>query len=322
MSADNKYIKALAYREKNQPQAEKLLRALTVNSPVSQDSSTPFFKRGKNITPPLKKGVDEPCEAGGFLQVLVIGAGQFTSYATLKKLLGNSHPLHFTLLEPNIPDTDFFMQHFSTKDDIFSIVNEDLSTFLKTEKKKFDFVYFEHPETMTLPLVLGKLGVKSLKRVIFFRESFPYLSNILKPGTILIASCMSTHELHQLKNLLTFSLNLHPKIISSWHPLDFFYGGPYRVGLITSFTPTKVLQKTKASAIQRSLWYLCLFLFLELIAYIFYCSQHSEPSYALERLLAVILIGSQLYFHKEGFQGLLIKLSLFALQIALFIPLA
>ncbi|HEX2549032.1 MAG TPA: hypothetical protein VHM20_04330, partial [Gammaproteobacteria bacterium] len=94
--------------------------------------------------------------------VLIIGAGSFPSEKSLNKIL-TAEGVHFTLVEPDKNATDFFCAYYQKNN--FSIENVDSQTFLRTTQKKFDLIYFEHPETMTLPLVLGQLGIKTLKRV-------------------------------------------------------------------------------------------------------------------------------------------------------------
>jgi hypothetical protein len=272
--------------------------------------------------------------------VLIIGAGSFPSEKSLNKIL-TAEGVHFTLVEPDKNATDFFCAYYQKNN--FSIENVDSQTFLRTTQKKFDLIYFEHPETMTLPLVLGQLGIKTLKRVASFRESFAYLANVLTEKSVIIASCMSKHECDQLNHLLRYSLHIPVKTFSSMK--NFFYGGPYSSGLVgltennhaklscqhaLSWHPVHHLLDAslkhagmtdsfkQAKSIRRSTRALCMFLLLSIVCYIFYCSQFPGPDHALQRLLMIILIGAQLYLHRPGAPGFLIKIFLFALQIALY----
>jgi hypothetical protein len=225
--------------------------------------------------------------------------------------------VHFVLVEPNKKDTDFFLKHFAK--DFCTIINTDIKTYLTTSKDQFDLIYYEHPETMTLPLVLGQLGIKNLKRVALLRESFAYIARVLKPQSVIIASCMSKHECTQLKNLLNFNLKISTKTSTRRSLQDFFYGGPYSAGLSAHMIalPECMSEHKKEKAIQQSNLLLVIFLLLGLLSYIFYCYRFPGSDYALTRFLMVMVLFSQLYFHQLGTRGFLIKIFLFLLQIAL-----
>ncbi len=242
--------------------------------------------------------------------ILIIGAGSFPSERSLRKLLTSSN-IHYTLVEPDKTATDFFCEHYTEKN--FTIQNTDINTFLLNASQQFDLIYFEHPETMTLPLILGQLGIKKLKRVALFRESFANFTNILKENSLVIASCMSKHECDQLKNLLRYSIQLPVKTYANIKTI--FYGGPYSGGLVGLY---KKNNKTiSAKSIRGSNRALCAFVLLGIFYYLFYASIHPDPNHALQRLGIVIIIGAQLYLHQPGMRGYLIMFLLFILQIAL-----
>lgn len=256
-----------------------------------------------------------PDDTQAIKEILIIGAGSFPSFEALSSRLSST--AHYTLVEPDQKQTDLFSTHFAKGN--ITIVNADSKTFLQNTRETYDLIYFEHPETMTLPLILGQLGVKTLKRVASFRESFAYLSRVLKQNSMIIASCMSKHECAQLKSLLRFSLQAHAKTFSKWNIKDFFYGGPYSTGLACTPIMSSNSEKTIERAIKHSHILLCVFLLGGLLAYIFYCKNHLGPEYALQRLIMVFVWGSQLYLHQPGMRGFFIKVFLFLLQIALFI---
>ena len=252
------------------------------------------------------------------LNILVIGAGSFPSYAALVKAL-NVKKLTFTLVEPLTSETDFFLAHFADKEHRFTIFNGELADFLKNSPQKFDLIYFEHPETMTVPIVLSKIGFSSFKRVTSFRESLPMLARVIMPNTIIIGTCMSRHELTQLKNLLAFSLQIKPlKIVSSLKHV--FYGGPYCEGMSCDFKKINFCEKAQLKKTQNITFsdkLLFFVLLMGFIIYIFYCSQYPNVDHALERLLGIFLIGAQLHYHRPGRIGIMVKCLLLSFQFLL-----
>lgn len=255
--------------------------------------------------------------------ILVIAAGSFPGYLPLMRQLIHSMPnlrqVNFALIEPVKKWTDIFLEHFATLpsdfseiDVTFSIVNQGLEDYLSeaSSNTQFDLVYFEHPETMTLPILLAKSGLRSFQRVVTFRKSLPHLAAILKPDSIIIASCMTRHELTQLKSLLTFGLNVNCSLSTSLNPFSYFYGGPFSVGLRGEMNhQSKALShKQKAHLIARSDSLLFIFVLVSLVIYFTYFIQDSF----VERLCAILLIGGQLVWHRPGLKGLLIKMGLLA----------
>lgn len=277
---NEKYQKLLAYHHKIEAKADALLQKLI------------------------------PKDNDWIKEILVIGAGSFPSEKSLRKLLITSK-IHYTLVEPDKNTTDFFCDQYSGQN--YTIMNTDISTYLKNATKTFDLVYFEHPETMTLPLILGQLGIKKLKRVGLFRESFANLNKVLNEKSLIIASCMSKHECDQLQHLLRYSIKCRATKFASLK--NIFYGGPYCSGLSGFYTkkPCTIVAKN----IRHSNLALCFFILLGICYYLFYTSQHSNPDHALQRLGIIVLIGAQLYLHQPGIRGYLIMVILFILQIAL-----
>lgn len=282
------------------------------------------------------------------LHVLVIGAGNFPSYHALLEILTKRMPhltdIFFVLVEPMKSETDFFLEHFAVFDrqpdqrisptragDVptmdskkisthFSIHHGDLKSFLKKPPPElFDLIYFEHPETLTMPILLAKIGIARFKRITALREAIPFLTNVIKKDTIIIGSCMSRPELKQLESLLNFSLGKCLKKTVS-NPLHIFYGGPYSEGICVQIQEKMIHlheQQKCASLIRLSDNFLCIILLLALVTYIIYCSQFPDPNHSPQRLAAILLIGTQLYLHRPGKNGLFIKLSLYIVQLAL-----
>lgn len=252
------------------------------------------------------------------LNILIVGAGSFPSYGALSKLL-DSRKLSFTLIEPIATETDFFIKNFAKKAHNFTIFNGELKNFLKDTTQQFDLIYFEHPETMTVPIVLSKIGFSRFKRVTSFRESLPMLARVIKPNTVIIGTCMSRHELTQLKNLLNFSLKIKPlKIVSSLKHV--FYGGPYCEGISFDFKKLEFCEKTqlkKTKHITFSDGLLVIVLFIGFMIYLFYCARFPNADHAPERLLAILLIGAQLHCHRPGKSGIFLKCILLGCQVLL-----
>ena len=296
---DSKLVAAKRYREKFAPKADQLFEKI-----LPCDSCV-------GITGPLT--------------ILVIGAGSFPSYQSLLNRLKRTNPtldkISFTLVEPIKSQTDFFLEHFADSTHDFFIYHGNLKDFFKEHTdKKFDLIYFEHPETMALPILLSAIGMSRFKRVPSLRASMPDLAAVVKTNTLIIASCMTRHELKQLQMLLNYSLKIKPEHVASrlWH---IFYGGPYSEGLTYCIKQTSrcaVLQQKKTALIRFSDYSLSFVLFLALIIYILYCSQYPDDAHALERLVAVLLMGAQLYFHRPGKSGFAIKCLLLATQLSLF----
>lgn len=260
--------------------------------------------------------------------VLVIAAGSFPGYLPLLRQLIHTMPnlqqVNFTLIEPVKKWTDIFLENFAKLPanfpDIeitFSIVNVGLAEYLETASHAtFDLIYFEHPETMTLPILLAKSGLRSFQRVITFRNSLPFLAPFLKPDSIIIASCMTRHELTQLKSLLSFGLNVQCTLTTSFNPLSYFYGGPFSAGLqgkLDSHSSVSDVKK-KSNMIAKSDTLLFIFILISLVIYFMRFIQSDQFA---ERLWAIVLIGAQLFFHRPGLNGLFIKIGLFTLLLAL-----
>ena len=249
------------------------------------------------------------------LNILIVGAGCFPSYEALTQSLGVKQ-FSFTLVEPMEKETDFFLQNFAKKHHEFTIFNGELKDFLKETTQSFDLIYFELPETMTVPIILSKMGFLRFKRVTSFRESIPLLARVIQPNSVIIGSCMSRHELSQLKNLLTFSLHTKPlQIVSSLKHV--FYGGPYCEGISFYFNKIEICEQTQLKKTRHIAFcdrLLFFVLLLGLIVYIFYCARFPNADHALERLLAILLIGAQLHCHRPGKSGLLLKSILLGIQ--------
>jgi len=274
--------------------------------------------KAETLLKKLFNGAIELFQSNRQLDILIVGAGTFPSYMPLVNILSQLFPslkvIHFTLIEPVKKDTDFFEEHFLALSELhqlqvqFKIHNQGLEDFLKyaTNNAAFDVIYFEHPETMALPILLAKLGMRNFNRVVSLRNMIPYLSNLFKPKTWVIASCMSYHELGQLKSLLNFGLRMKPRSFFSFNPLHFFYGGPYSSGLsgyVNRILPIPAIH----AAIQRSHFYLCIFLFLSLIIYGMQSFYADSP---VARVILIFLMYAQLFFHRPGRRGLAIKLFL------------
>jgi len=262
------------------------------------------------------------------LDILVIGAGSFPSYIpflnVLSRLVPHLQVVNFTLIEPVKAETDFFEEQFANysgdKRINFMTYNVGIEDFLKnSDGAVFDLVYFEHPETMTLPILLAKLGMASFAKIISLRKSIPYLQNIVKPHTVIMTSSMSVHELKQMKWLLQFSLRVNPSLIFSFNPINYLYGGPYTAGLCSNTLKShSLIQSTcvmeRSNAILKSDNYFCIVLVVSLIIYCIKCA----GSYSVvEQMAAIMLMYAQLLFHRPGYSGVLIKLLLLVMQFIL-----
>jgi len=251
------------------------------------------------------------------LRILVVAAGTFPGFKPLMQRLMQVAPqltkIHFTLVEPVQKYTNIFMENYAQdfKAD-FLIVNKGIDEFLKNHTgSAFDMVYFEHPETMTLPIIYAKLGWKKFRRVLTLRKSLPQLAQILEPNALVLASCMSKHELKQLNSLLIFSLNIAPQLSVSRNPLHYFYGGPFSVGLLGNLCDTALDNLSqKMRVIERSDNLLFVFLLLSFAIYLW---KFLDPAHAGLRIIAVLLMGAQFFLHRPGMNGLVIKIGLIAI---------
>lgn len=300
---NSKLASAIHYRQKFTPKADKLFEKIVPEKPLGVKNT------------PLE---DE-------ISIQIIGAGSFPSYQSLVNRLKRLNPslqkMTFTLVEPIKTETDFFLENFADSTHDFIIYNGNLKNFLTEHAdKQFDIIFFEHPETMTLPILLSRMGMSSFKRVTSFREAIPMLGAVIKANTLIIGSCMTRHELKQLQALLNFSFKIKPDRVAS-SLLHIFYGGPYSEGLCYHIKQPEIcskIQQNKTTMIRLSDHLLFFVLLLALIIYIFYCSQFSDEAHAFERLAAILLMGAQLHLHRPGISGIAIKLTLLATQMALF----
>ncbi len=298
MSTKNRVIELANYRDKFAKKAAHLFAKLMMTQRLSAEKTS--------------------------FTLLVIAAGSFPSYLPLVRQLIATQPhlqsIHFTLLEPVASLTDIFLKHFAelprdlTIAVEFTAIDQDLETYLASGiNSRFDMVYFEHPETMTLPIVLAKAGIKSFQRVPSFRKSLPRLSTVLAPNALLLACCMSHHELHQLKNLLNFGLPVKLQVTKSFHPLHYFFGGPFCAGLqgeIGNTCFSKDLQTQRMDSIAQSDSLLFIFLIFSLAIFFW---QFMQPEQVAQRTIAVLLIGAQLLWHRPGWRGFLTKMGLLIL---------
>lgn len=152
------------------------------------------------------------------LNVLVVCAGVFPSFFALRKILLESLPqlqfLNFTLIEPAQFKTELFIKEISNKvlDVNFDIQNKTLATYMEKCDKKFDIIYFEHPDLRTLTIVLSQcLGL--FKNSVSLRESIAHISDLCKPHTFIIASMMSNHENKQFYYLLKYLYQSSPFLV-------------------------------------------------------------------------------------------------------------
>lgn len=186
------------------------------------------------------------------LNVLVVCAGSFPSYSAFRNHLIKKFPgvekIHFTLIEPSENKIHLFKKNNQNNSAVsFEFVPTTLQSFLKEAgeearlrqisfsmkknfdvnstqnndrlessenfDKKFDIIYFEHPDLRTVTIPLAKL-FHIYKNTVSLRKSISELHPICKPNTIIIASNMSKHENIQLKHLLKFFLGCRSKLIS------------------------------------------------------------------------------------------------------------
>lgn len=256
--------------------------------------------------------------------ILVIAAGTFPGFQPLMQRLATIAPelqqVRITLVEPVKKFTDIFMQHFSTSSSHikteFTLANVGIETFLKNADgaELFDLVYFEHPEVMTLPILLAKLGIKNFQRVIAFRQSLARLNKVLQPNALVLASCMSQHEVRQLRGLLQLSLGCQLQISGSSRPIHYFFGGPFCVGLRGHLQSTDAPCKKYEKAIQWSDNFLVAVVLLSIVLYLL---KLAGSDYVFVRITAVVLILLQLFLHRPGLSGFLLKLGLFIGLLAL-----
>jgi hypothetical protein len=301
-----------------QAQVTKLISAINYRQNIAQAAEKLLDK--------LWVPVNHAYEYATTLDILVVGAGTFPSYISLLNVFSRKMPrlqtVHFSLVEPLETETAFFKKHFEnflksekTPQVDVTVYNQQIQDFLLSPPNAvFDLVYFEHPEIMTLPIMLSRLGLSRFKRSTALRESIPFLANIFKPGAWIIASCMSHHELGQMKSLLKFSLYSSIQWVHAPRLINYFYGGPYCSGLacVVKVDQVSIDAKQKISkAIRRSDNSLFGVLIL---SFIIYCIKFSKPYFFIEQLAAVLIMYAQLLFHRPGIKGFLLK---FALLVAL-----
>jgi hypothetical protein len=166
------------------------------------------------------------------LEVLVVCVGIFPSFFTLRKILYENLPklqrIDFTLIEPATFKTDYFLKKVAgeIKDATFNIQNTTLENFLRNTNKKFDLIYFEHPDLRTMIIILAHC-FKFFKNTVGLRASIAHLFSVCKENTGIIASNMSEHENQQLKYLLKYYYDAESKLIKLNHKTGAYTHGLY-----------------------------------------------------------------------------------------------
>jgi hypothetical protein len=253
------------------------------------------------------------------INILVIGAGIFPSFAPLIKVLIDKSfditEFNFTLVEPIQTQTDIFLvdfneitTHFDTLIIKVFVKNIDIKEYLKTTfNEVFDIVYFEQPDFFPLDILLAREGRAQSAMETSLRESIPYLAKILKEKSIIIASFLYKHDLSQLDSLISFSLNLKTQHFYLKKP--FLKHSYYNAGLISQ-VDSGTVENIKPDRIEYRIKIFdtiyCLFLISSLIIF-FLTAAWAKPMSALF-LIAMLL------YHRYNIVNFLWKISFLLLQ--------
>jgi len=250
--------------------------------------------------------------------VLVICAGSFPSYGLLVTILKNLFPtlqdIYFTLVEPRKDKTDVIEKAYPAGN--FEIYNITLGDFLKnTNGRRFDIIYFEHPDMRILPIFLNKLFYMFLKTA-SLRESIAYLTVVCKEEALLIAVNMSKNENRQLFLLLKLCFNIRPVIFNGSYLKKTLFE-PYSNGLYAKISVNNLKQNMQKNAemIKKSDRYLSVVIMLSL--FVFYKNFISEHS-LFAVIFLVVLILCLVFFYSPGRKGMFFMIIFMIFQVVFF----
>jgi len=247
------------------------------------------------------------------INILVIGAGTFPSLEPLVQTLARTSPnlkkMKFYLVEPEKFATDLFEKNFmrlkkkNTQQPMINVEihNSDIKNYLKaSHHKMFDLVYFEHPDISYFQALFYKVGLFDCALTISLCESIPYLRNVLKPKSILFASCMFKTELTHLASLLSFSLPIGQRVSYKSHWL--FDGGLYGCGLIGQYNQSKAIESPKklSRAIQKNNHYYFLFVLISALIFL--------GTLGVGKIVSMFFVFGQLFYHRYGMGGISLRI--------------
>lgn len=256
------------------------------------------------------------------MNILVIGAGFFPSYMPLVTILNKLAPglsrLHFSLIEPLKSETDRFATYFSSLNQLelkvsYTAHNMDIQEYLKTSQHTdVDIVYYEQPDLSPIGILLAANEDPNEILNYSLRESVPYLKNIIRPQSIIIASCLYSRDLMQLNSLINVSLNIPTRL--AYLPGYFMDGSPYHSGLISIVDPQKLPREKPeviAKVIKITDTYYSLFLVVSFTLFIL-----TPPLGKIPSLLLTLLL---VFYHSYGMNSVIIKTLIISIQISILI---
>ncbi len=230
------------------------------------------------------------------LDILVVCAGSFPSFFAFQSIIlqkfTDVKKINFTLIEPCQYKINKALKNNSLFH--FEWIISTLQGFLENTNKKFDIIYFEHPDLRTITIPLAILFY-IYKNTFSLRKSMRYLYNICKKNTIIMASNMSKHENKQLKYLLKFYFKCHSRLIHFSHSGS----SAFQCGL---FLEVKDLTfKPNAFFSWNDRWLVLLTLFF-IVSYIVIL-RHSTSLF--DFIIPILLLIIVYHYHRPGKWGLL-----------------
>lgn len=259
------------------------------------------------------------------LKVLVPCAGTFPSYDVFVEVAQQFFPklknIEFVLVDPEDFGLKLFVAHKQTQDKQESkqqvkvqvkVETQELEPFLKKQSGKFDIIYLEHPLVDPVNTLFAQLNIIN-PNILSLRQSLPYLTNVLQPNGLIIATCKNSIEIEQMASLLKHSLDVEIQTVNTRACV--FLASDYSKGLITTTVATtnKKLQIPKAEEIRKSDRSLLLFVMLSALLY----SQSGNRF--LESTASLFMLFGHFFMHKPGNKGFQIKVVLCLAQTALII---
>lgn len=258
------------------------------------------------------------------INILVIGSGFFPSFLPLVNELRDKIPclsrIHFSLIEPLKPETDRFSRYFWKLDRIdkdleisYTTHNTDIMSFLTNNNGDlYDIIYFEQPDLSPIGILFAHNSHQQALLTRSLRESIPYLKNIIRPQSIIVASCIYRRDLTQLNALIHFSLKIRTRL--AFLPGFYNDGSLYSSGLIGVVDQRLLNNKPPESisaAIKKKDKYYLYILTLSLILFLITPSLGKIPSILLTMPIA--------YYHRYNYHCLLNKVALLSLQLIILI---
>lgn len=252
------------------------------------------------------------------LEILVPCAGSFPSFTAFRNVILQKFPnvlkLNFTLVEPYKNKIDLFRKKNTSEKIInFEFHYSTLQVFLKKMPKKFDIIYFEHPDLRTITIPFAKLfGI--YHNAVSLRKSIGDLHKICKKDTKIIASNMSSHENKQFKYLLKHALNCSTHLINlncrDKRKFPQSHSAAFQHGL---YSEIKELFEPFNKFIHVYDWCLVIFTLIYVISYGVIITNAKS---LWDLVIPVLLIGAVYHFHRPNKYAFLL---MFVSQIILFI---